>query len=487
MQIDFYGSFAKKHNSTKTPTGSATRTLTGYLIEPCSIMNPTFKIERLASGASPQSYTYAYIGDFARYYFVDDWEWADGLWFCKLKEDVLASLKTQIANQTEYVLRTDSDTTDFDGAIIDSIYPATTDFSIDQVAFQNPFVATLSSGTYIVGIISGEQTSSVGAITYYAMTPAEFGNLKSALLSDSNLETMHIIDSSGTQLVTDISKEVLKTMYNPYQYIASCMWFPIEKSSITGTQVTSIDIGWWSYTLSGKRVTMQVGQFADNSELIPNHPQASTRGKYLNYAPYTKLMLYGKFGTLPLDTSFLEIGSYLSATYTVDYITGECIYEVYVADNNAGYNRKEIAKTTFLLGVPIQIAQIGVDYLGTVSTIVSSSAQAVGQAMRLDISGAVSTEISGIYNALNTSMPQLMTSGSNGSFATSQLSTVLMIIHYKIVDEDINHRGRPLCKSKQLSTLSGYILCAEGEIDLNCFDEERKEVLHFLTTGFFME
>ena len=218
MQIDFFDSFAKKENSTKTPNiSSATRTLTGYLIEPCSIMNPTFKILRFASDNAPQSFTYAYISEFSRFYFVEDWEWADGLWLCRLKEDVLASFKTPIGNTTEYVLRTDS-TTNYNGEITDTTYPATTD--IDTRIFENasPFVPdNITSGVYIVGIISGDDDYSVGAITYYIMTSSQFDLLKDKLFSDDNLEIMGIINSSGQQIVQDLSKEVLKTLYNPYQ------------------------------------------------------------------------------------------------------------------------------------------------------------------------------------------------------------------------------------------------------------------------------
>ena len=485
MDINFFSGFSKKYNSTKVPlVADATKTYSGYLKEPCSITKPVFRVERPLSDAAPYSYTYAYIGNFGRWYFVNDWIWADGVWECHLTEDVLATYKTQIGNSSEYVLRTDS-TSDYNGAISDMVYPATTDFSIEKVPIQNPFIETLSDGTYIVGIISGDQADSIGAITYYAMSSTEFGNLKSTLFSDSNLELMGIIDSGGAS-IADVSQEVLKTMYNPYQYIASCLWFPIEKTDISGTAQTTIKIGWWSYTLSGKRLDTQTDLIQEVSTELPVHPQ-STRGKYLNYAPYTKMTLYGKFGSLPIDTSFLEIGHYLIGEYFVDYITGECVYIVYASEYSSGIGRVEVAKTTFLIGVPIQIAQIGTDYLGTVASIASSTANAVGQAMRFDFGGAAATEINGIYNSLNASMPQLMTTGANGSFATSQLSTVLIIIHFRIAEEDLHHKGRPLCDTRQLQNLSGFVLCAEGEIDLNCLDEERRMISEYLTSGFFME
>lgn len=506
MQIDFYSNFYKKINSTKRPgTGTghieSVQSVTGHLKEPCSVLHPVISFQAPPNSSYPPDfYRYAYIPLFSRYYWVDDWSWEDGLWTVHLDVDVLATYRGDIGDETTYILRTDSATSDFNGAISDSMYPATTDFSIDQVAFSNPFVQSLSNGTYIVGIIN-RTDNSVGAISYYAMSASEFGALKKILFSPMNLEIMGIIDNLGELTIDDMSEELFKTMYNPYQYIASCMWFPIAKSSITGTQTSTIDLGWWTYHYSstypigGKLLTQQTGFFNDGVSQIPVHPQASTRGKYLNYAPYTKLTLFGKFGSFPIDPSYIEIGSYLINTYTVDYITGETIFETFVADNSSGIGRKLLHKTTFLLGTPVQIAQVGVDYLGTIVNAVDTGGKVASGAFEGflaggvggAVAGAIVSGASGIYNTINSAMPQLVTSGANGSFASQAVSTVLIAIHYVTVDEDIHHRGRPLCELRQIKNLSGYVLCAEGDIDLNAYDSEREDVRRFLTTGFFWE
>ena len=140
-----------------------------------------------------------------------------------------------------------------------------------------------------------------------------------------------------------------------------------------------------------------------------------------------------------------------------------------------------------MLGVPIQLAQVGVDYLGTAVSAIDTVANTVSAAARLDVGGAISSTAHGIYNTLQSSMPQMATSGSNGSFLAPFTNTTVVYHFYKIVDEDIAHKGRPLCKLKQLNTLTGYILCAEGEFDISCFDSERMLIKNFLTTGFFWE
>lgn len=499
LHLNLYKQFAKKENSTKQPTsGTLTLGIQGILKEPCSIMTPVVKIERLTSDATPFDYTYARWVEADRYYFIEDWVWQDGLWEVHMKEDVLATFKTDIGAETEYVLRTDS-TTDFNGEITDTTYPATTDVITTSTYSLNPFVTQITDGCYIVGIISGGQTDAVGAISYYVMTSAQFGALKDKLFSNDNLEIMGIIDSGGQQLVTDLSQEVLKTLYNPYQYIASCMWFPFMESAITNkTYVSSIKIGWWNYPLSGYRLYAQTITLTETPMSVHNHPQ-NTRGSYLNFAPYTKRTLIGRYGTIALDTTAFQDQDKIGIAYVIDLITGQCRTEIsrrYIEGSATIPTIAVIAHRDFLLGVPIQIAQVGTDYLGTAVNAIGAVHGAIGGmwsgfASSGSIGGAISGAIyggaSGIYNTIQSAMPQVETSGSNGSFLGAENVTVLTEQFFNIVDEDIHHRGRPLCELRQLNTLSGFILCAEGELDLSCYDNERKEIVKYLTTGFFWE
>ena len=500
MTITFYYNFYKKENSTKQPTPGlghieSAKTVTGYLKEPCSVMEPVieFTPAMFDANTDPHFLTYAYITKFNRYYFVEDWTWNDGLWSCRMTEDVLATYKTTIGATEEYILRTDSDTSDFNGAITDTTYPTTTDFDIEHTAFSNPFQTEMEHGCYIVGVIGDDD--GVGAINYYALDESEFSAFKTALLTNSNLNQMDLFDAlTGQWLVTDMSLEIFKTQYNPFQYVVSCMWFPIDPVSIYGSYDHTIPMGWWKYTLNGKRLLDTTVVFVESAQ-IPVHPNAATRGKYLNYAPYTRRTLFGKFGSIPIDTAYAEIGDVLIGYYTVDLITGQCLYELFVDQDSTGQNRKLVNKTEFLLGTPIQIAQIGVDYLGTLNTAVSSvgsvfegaKAGALIGGPKGAITGAIIGGVSGIGNSIANMFPQMQTNGANGSFINMALSTVLITQFFIPVDEDIHHKGRPLCEMRRINTLSGYVLCAEGDIDINGFDNERKTISKYLTTGFFWE
>ena len=491
MNIVLYSGFEKKKNSTKVPpAGTTSLTYTGTLKEPCSVLHPVFQIKRGAIDAVPDPYNYAYIAVFGRYYFVTDVTWNNPFWEYRLEVDVLASYAGDIGDSSHYVLRTDS-TTDFNPMITDVMYPATSDVTLYQYSMPSGFTSTIANGIYVVGIISGNDTNAVGAISYYAMTATEFGDLKEMLFSNDNLKTMQIIDSQGNLLIHDMSVEMLKAMYNPYQYIVSCMWFPFSKSAISSTPKHKIPIGWWEYDLDGDLITAQIVTIAEGPGNIHAHPQAATRGAYLNYAPYTRCTMYGRFGTVPLDLSFFDQDdNALTLTYTIDLITGQC--RVRISSYNTSAQSPvlhHVAERDFLAGVPIQLAQIAVDYLGEAVTAVDTAANTMGSLMRFDAAGAVSSLANGIYNSISASMPQMATSGTNGSFIiiNSALNTTLSFQHFTIVDEDIGHKGRPLCEIRQIKTLTGYILCADGEFDISCMDEERAMISDFLTTGFFWE
>ena len=63
----------------------------------------------------------------------------------------------------------------------------------------------------------------------------------------------------------------------------------------------------------------------------------------------------------------------------------------------------------------------------------------------------------------------------------------LTAIHIAVVDEDNTELGKPLCEVRQISTLSGYIKCGEATVDFACFETEKKAILDYMLTGFFME
>ena len=79
-------------------------------------------------------------------------------------------------------------------------------------------------------------------------------------------------------------------------------------------------------------------------------------------------------------------------------------------------------------------------------------------------------------------------SGSSGGFAA--LSEMLFIQWYfqRIVNTDDTNYGCPLCQNKKLNTLSGFILCQNGnDLIVSCTPAERQALCAFMEAGFFYE
>ena len=512
MLVRFYTGFNKKKNSTKKPDSNNSTSYDvshGVLKQVSGVMNPiiSFQTQPLSPDYIYKA-TYAYIPKYNRYYFVKDWVFNNGLWDVILEEDILASFKTQIGESEHYILRSaDTENDHWNPWVCDTMYPVIPGNDIPEtLTFSSPFVSAVDNGVYVVGVIGSDSADAVGAITYYAMTPYQFGHLKATLFGVDGLEAMGLVDSQGNWTSTDVGEQFFKTMYNPFQYIASCFWFPVSPSSISGTAVSTINIGWWIYSVTAVRISQKLGTFYDGINHIPPHPLAYYRGDYLSYAPYTELTLYGKFGSIPINTLYFDFNSHSSqqnqtdimiVKYTIDYITGQCLVQIYASmDTDPTTSRKSlITKTEFLIGVPIQLAQIGMDYLGTASTAVSSITGTIKDAVvgagvagvAGGVAGAISGGLSGIYNTLQSSMPQMETTGSNGSFINLHIPTELVMIHKRIAWEDKSHKGRPYCMQSKIKFLSGYTLCSDGETEIDCMDDERDAISRFLTTGFFWE
>ena len=492
MEILLYSGFRKRENSTKTPlVTDATRTVTGYLREPCSIMNPVFKIERFPTDATPQSFTYAFIGAFSRWYFVKDWSWVDGLWQCSLEVDVLSSFKNDISLSQAYVERSSSE---FDGAIQDTWYPTTTNFHTERVNLASSWNGVSpDGGCFVVGIICNANRASSqigGAVTYYVMTPDQMGSLMGYLLGTGFLNDngFPATPTEGQQLMQDTAKALI----NPVQYIASCMWFPVRASDIGDGTNHPIVLGYYdmdSNVATGQYLQAIIFTMSVSGQ-IPIHPQAPTRGKYLNYAPYTRLSLsVPPFGNIPLDTSFCEIGSYLRCMVWVDPITGKATMRVELHPDSAHSGSGAVVReATAMIGVPIQLAQMTPDDLSAIgSSLVFATS--IASAMSGDIRAgyAVTRGFSAIGNTINSLMPQVETQGVNGSFLSTAMSPVLTAQHFIVADEDNDEFGRPLCAIRTLGNLTGFVKCKDAHVDFSCYKEEKSRILNYLLTGFFME
>lgn len=467
MQAIFY-QFAKRTNSTKLPSGGQEFGID--LKAPCNIIDPEIKI---ATQSDPTGYNYCYLPTFSRYYWVKNWTYADGLWTASLTVDTLASYRDQIGYSTEYVVRSSAK---YNGTISDGLYPATAEVRSVTSAFQGGFSETISGGFFVIGFIA-KAANSIGAITYVVMTPGNAKKLSAKLLTDVSYLS---IDNA------EISDSLTKVLFNPYQYIVSCNYFPFDVAELAAhlPLVSKVDVGWWSVDVP----CWILG--ADNNNLtksvsvgIPKHPQAASRGGYCNASPYTDYTIFLQpFGVIPLDASKLWGANTLSIQYVVDLFTGDSILRISTNTNQL------VHETTAKLGVPIQLSNIAFDIpSGSGGLLQTGIAAAFGGLQAAFSGGSISDVGNGILNAAQATNADVASKGATGS--TIAFDTVPYIVaRFKIlVDDNNEHHGRPLCQRVQLFSIPGFIMVDDPDIALPATAAEIDSVKSYMKNGFFLE
>lgn len=456
LKINFY-TFQKNPNSTKQP-GKADEVLNIALIEPTSIVNPSIALTH----KNPTAYNYAYIPEFKRYYFVNDWTFSGSRWIAHCTCDVLASWKADIGASEQYVVRSAAES---NGRLMDTLYPALSRPVISVTDGENPFNPNF--GRYVVGIVNGD-SGGQGVVNYYVFTDSQFRSFAAYMMGSSAWLT------SG---IEDVEEDLVKAFVNPFQYIASCMWFPFD--NFAGSART-VRFGWWTSDVSASGLAEKYHVF--NTEIsLPNHPQIS-RGVYLNSAPYTKRFLqWSPFGKIPLDTQALANVSTVRISTLVDAVSGEGI--ITISANTGGIVNTVFDMARAQIGVPVTIGQM------SQKLTTAGAATSIGGALASWIGGADSIGVlSSVGNALSAQSQEVRVSGSNGGSA-GIVADYPKIVHefITIADEDNEHRGRPLMTKRILSSLSGYTACDNAELESECTANELNTIKGFLNGGFYYE
>ena len=468
--------FNKRENSTVRPTAAQLAAGTTYdivLKDSTSIISPDI----LLKADSPFTYNYCHIPLFDRYYFVNDWISDHGLWHAVLNEDVLASWRTTILSSSQYVLRAASR---YNDNIVDALYPTNVNVTYDQSDWINPFGETPAGtvpGCFIISVLSGDNADKIGALDYYYMTATEFKGLMLALMGDD--PAYFDIDEG------ELSYGVQKALVNPIQYITECYWLPYTPG-LGGGAVSSIKIGWWEINISAHRLTAFLSTYRVNLShttwSIIKHPETNTRGKYLNIHPYTFYTLFSQvFGAIQLDSNMLAPVTALNIDVDGDF-TGNVALRITSATAGDGVL---IHESIHSVKVPLAIGQINNDPIGFINSI-ASTVNPIAGLLQGNV-GSIAGTVSGITGAVESMQPKASGGGSNGSMAAALASMKIQCeFHYQVA-EDITDRGRPLCERVQLSSLSGFVLCADANISTVGTSQEDSSIVNYLNSGVFIQ
>lgn len=475
--------FDKKENSTKQPDSTTQQqSYSCILKEPSGILNPTISIN-MGLNLNPSAYNYCYIEAFHRYYYITEWTFENALWYASLSVDVLASYKTEIGDADFYILRSSYES---DGRIIDTKYPTKANINTSYTSLgdvtvyasstqsstvYNDYFNKSSGGGYYYLAVRG---SGANGYIWYQMTEPNFRSMVSRLSS--------YIPGD----MQDLSNGLARKIADPLQYIIECYWLPFAVPGIEMSIPMTIAFG--DYTINFIGGVAEVIPLVDTPRnratiTLPKHPKASTRGDYLNCAPFSTYdLLIEPFGVIHLDGSLMcDINSIVIDWY-VDINTGLANLYIYNGTNL-------IASSNAQMGVPIEISQVDVSLIGMASNQLAKWGGAPsGFNWASNIAGAVAGAVGGFMGIDASPSNRISSTGSNGSFiAYNSRQPGLYCTFYDIVDEFNNEIGRPLCKVRKPKNIPGYIVVLDGTLSASGTRDELQQINNYLMGGFFYE
>lgn len=256
---------------------------------------------------------------------------------------------------------------------------------------------------------------------------------------------------------------------NPIENIISCKSIPLSLDGATQKIILgNVDTGVNGDKVANNFTSQTIGSIKINEKY----------NNFLDYAPYTNVIIYLPYvGFKELDTN-LVINKTLSISYTVDVITGGCLCQI----QSDGVRLYEFNGN---LGIDIPItasnrAQVEAGYISSGIGIASSAA-----------SGNIVGAVTSLINSAEAQYHYASTSSPNPMCVASTNRTCYVIIDrptYQTLKSFNHTRGKKCYLTKTINSLKGYTICDE-HIDLSgirATESEKEELVRLLSGGFFV-
>lgn len=537
MIITFWHNNSENITVDKNLTNSAS--YTGNPILPFNKLNPTI---RIAMDSVP-NYNYAYISETQKYYYVVNSVCiSDGIWDITFKHDPLMNYKSEIRQNTAFVLKNEH--------TFNSLIP---NYNIAKKTLKN---TTILSNAIPIVFQPGHiypwtsysdyiSNSSSDPHFVLAVSPAKIKYSGIQLRPPKHGMVLTIVNSLGQQILNKQMQVagILDTDLNVSNFIHEFYYFPIMPTPTHLTEVTNLYFkqSWldtlvqnffktefFSLDFSGVQNVEDIGSaiyyIAQNEDdyivrsrwVIPLTDHAPSDAKFLNANPFTNFVLHFlPFPDVQIDpTLFIDDnGSYvggLGVEIVADYRTGDASLYVAQADPNSttgDFGDKILAATANLkVSLPTfdltnrrtNISLSNLDNLTTSKTTPVSgettSAVIGNEEMSIPITKTDVTykTVTGVNYAaaakLGWDIAQSgyisTVNGTVGSMIEDSAPT-LRVEYYEFTDPPASTLGNPLHEEKQLSDLSGFTVC--GAVHLHglssALPEEITEIERILMSG----
>ena len=324
------------------------------------------------------------------------------------------------------------------------------------------------------------------------------------------------IESVGYGYFSNAVMGTLYSLYNKLDLEKIAQWFynQTEKIDIANNVISLKEIPFSLSTLNivpldtdlkigGVNVTynnenIKVGQIVSPATTSVsvifgefNIPRLSNT--FLDYSPYTKYELLLPFAPTPVTLPDWCVNKTVNAIFLYDIYTTACQYVIEC-------NGERICSVSGIFGVdrPISAQNVALKDASRLSAQVATASSVLGGVMSAttgNIGGIMSGAIGGVsalsQMIMSGKQNYMYTVGANGDSSSVGLCHA---VHLKITrtlsaeDSNFNHvYGRPLCKYKKLSSVTGYTKCDNVNTNgLSCSENEKQMIKRLLETGIYI-
>ena len=497
MNVYFYKSFKKRVNSTLQPAGTdAYDTHDCKLKQDCSEHDPV-----LLLNSNKFDYTYVYIPDWSKYYFVTDViSRANSLVEYHLTEDVLATYKTAIGATSAHIIYSSGST----GYAKDIIDPRIQVFGGRTVKLhdEDDGQAVFGSGCYLLSVFNDTWDASnhpngiTGLSCTYVLNGKALGRFKKWLTQPD------ILGDLNDYLYGDPLEGIFNLIWVPYDiptdttlgYVYNEQYKRIvvgQRDSLLPPHGTTFDTDERVQILNGWQIMEQNHIFTlTGPDSDPLH-----YNDFRRFEPYTQGLLYLP-GVGPVDLSMTDIldTSHIRVQVLIELMTGNIKYIV----RNGNDNILQMCDCNVAARCPL--GRVTNDASGVMTGITQTvgglAALAAGIATGgggMALAGAAGVAISGVANtALSASRHGTSISGGFGGRTVAAEKKVRFYEYYVDTEDPSNAsyiavKGRPHHGVRLISTQEQFVQCDNASVSCDASFTEREEINRFLNSGFYYE
>ena len=468
-----FGTFSKRRNSTKQPSGlSDSRDV--KLKDLTSIDRPTFILT-----GNDFHFNYAEFDN--RYYFVDDIRSVhNGLTEVDCKVDTLATYKSYILNTIAYVLYDSVANTE----LVDNRLPLKTSKSVSASSVAFPW-DYLSGGCYILSLTGSNNTTGV-----YKVTESELADL----IDDVSDIRDNFFPSSTPPDPDDYANTITGMMeywganfayFNERIKTAISNFFGSGNipENIRECRYLPFNVG-----IAGTQQRIYLGTFETNTQLskLTNDTVVQTVSVSIPWqvsdfrrrSPYTDVYIYLPYiGLTKLSSENLAGQTSLTVSYAIGIKDGSMIATVSSGSEILGQYSCNIAASVPVGFSNINIPRAAQSVINGIANAATKNYGGIGMSA-LNFADAITPN----YSCLG---------GLDGvaGIATNQNITCYTVLHDTIVSPNQNLQviGAPSMCSKQLGALTGFCQCLDAHVEAPAMASELEEIDNFLNSGFFIE